>query len=228
MSGRLYVGLMPWVVFGVADRIHGPGTGWAALAAAVCAVVLLGVSWWSPAQRVTRLEIVASAGFTALAAVGLAGSGGWLLEPAAGRVVAAVGLASVLLSSLLGTPVADVCARDAVPARARSSPAYRKLVVSVTTTWGLCALVVAVACAGGLVASSPLATTIVDWLLPLGAVLVAVKLTRVAWLAFLEDGEAVHGDEGVLRAALDATALGLRPGSPRRAALRLVERDDRA
>jgi hypothetical protein len=159
-----YLGLTPWLAFAVADRSAGLGPSRAALAGLVfalgiCVLELRG-------RRVRPLPIIAAAQFSILATVsaGASRSGGvWRYD----RAFAIGSLGVVFLVSSIVLPLSVSYARDAVAPRHWHDRRFLAANATLTRWWALALALVAASLALGAALASPLATTVLNWLIPI-------------------------------------------------------------
>lgn len=184
-SKKMFLSLIPWLLFSVIINRHGANAAAiAALAAAALSLVFL------VKDKQTGVKIIDVAGvgtFGVLAAVGFVGGqsvDNWIADY--GRGTAALVLAVIMLGSVLTVPFTEAYARESVPREYWKSPVFRSVNRKISALWGG---VVAIMAAGHLLAgavdpaSNPDAGArpvdlIFNWVLPIVLVLFAVKQTQ--------------------------------------------------
>ncbi len=185
-SKRMFLSLIPWVVFSVViNRRGADATAIAALAAAALSLVLIVAN--SEKTGLKIIDVTGVATFGALAAIAFAGSEStvdWIADY--GRGSAALLLAAVMLLSAITVPFTEQYARESVPREHWSSPAFRAVNRKISAIWGFVALVMG---AGHLLAGAidpaldPVAGArpvdlLLNWGLPIVLILWAVKQTQ--------------------------------------------------
>ncbi|MEV4410795.1 hypothetical protein [Catellatospora sp. NPDC049609] len=174
MGTRVFRGFVPWIVFWV---VSGPSTWEYAVVGALAAAVILLIP--SHGQGgIKLLEIVTVVFFAALTVAGLVLDRERLmwLETYSQAIASGV-LAVVVLGSLLFTPFTEQYAREQVPQRLWSTPAFKRVNRTLTLVWGLTFLACALL---GMVAQQDRGGSAwLTWIVPIVLVAGAFKFT--AW-----------------------------------------------
>jgi hypothetical protein len=185
-SKKMFLSLVPWVLFSVVINRHGTNAAAiAALAAAVLSLVFLIKD--NEQTGVKIIDVTGVAIFGSLAAFGFAGGqsvDNWIADY--GRGSAALVLAAIMLGSAITVPFTEAYARSSVPQEYWTSPVFRAVNRKISALWGG---VVAIMAAGHLLAgaidpaSNPVSGArpvdlILNWGLPIVLVLFAVKQTQ--------------------------------------------------
>lgn len=183
---KMFLSLIPWVLFSMLIQRHGANAaGIAALLAAGLAVIFLVKNGQHGGVKV--IDVTGITTFGILAAACFAGGTsvtGWVADY--GRGVSALVLAVVMLGSTLAVPFSEQYARETVPQQYWGSPAFRSVNRRISAVWGLLILVMAAGhlLAGTLgpatapVAGSRPADLILNWVLPIGLIMLGVNRTR--------------------------------------------------
>jgi len=167
MGDELYAGLLPWIVFAVVARSHGPSTTWAALAAVITAATILTVETKHDIGLRNTLVIAAIGFFLVLGAVSLfvAKPSGWYAQDA--RAVSALGFSAIAFGSLAFVPITEYYSRpNTRPSEWRTQP-FRRVNVLVTLLWGTTFLAIAASHALAAVVDSHAGFTTLNWVLPI-------------------------------------------------------------
>ncbi len=185
-SKKMFLSLIPWLLFSVIINRHGANAAAiAALAAAALSLVFLVKD-----GQETGVKIIDATGvaiFGALAAIGFAGGqsvDNWIADY--GRGTAALVLAAIMLGSALTIPFTEQYARESVPREYWGSPVFRAVNRKISALWGG---VVAIMGLGHLLAgsidpaSNPNAGArpvdlIFNWVLPAALIFFAIKQTE--------------------------------------------------
>lgn len=182
-SNKMFLSLIPWVVFSVI--INRRGADAAAIAAlAAAALSLFFLVRESPTSGVKIIDVTGVVTFGALALVGFSGGPSvtaWIADY--GRGAAALVLATIMLVSAITVPFTEQYAREAVPRESWTSPPFRAVNRKISALWGATAGVMG---AGHLLAgrldpaSNPAAGArpvdlILNWVLPIALILFAVN-----------------------------------------------------
>lgn len=184
-SKKMFLSLIPWVLFSVIiNRKGADAAAIAALAAAALSLVLLVKD---SQLGVKVIDVAGVVVFGGLAALGFSGGHSvtdWIADY--GRGSAAIILAVIMLGSALTVPFTEQYARESVPREYWSSPVFRSVNRKLSLLWGA---VVAVMGLGHLLAgaidpaSNPSAGSrpvdlFFNWVLPIALILFAVKRTQ--------------------------------------------------
>ena len=185
-SQKMFLSLIPWLLFSVVINRHGANAAAiAALAAAALSLVL-----FVRDNELSGIKIIDVAGvvtFGVVAAFGFAGGqsvDNWIADY--GRGSAALVLAVIMLGSAITVPFTEVYARGSVSREYWRSPVFRSVNRKISALWG--GVVAIMGCGhllGGAIdpASNPAVGTrpadlILNWALPAVLILFAVKQTR--------------------------------------------------
>jgi len=185
-SKKMFLSLVPWVLFSVVINRHGANA--AAIAAAAAAV--LSLVFLVKDNEQTGVKIIDVTGvltFGSLAALGFVGGqsiDNWIADY--GRGTSALVLAVIMLGSAITVPFTEAYARGSVPQEYWRSPVFRSVNRKISALWGV---VVAIMGAGHLLAgaidpaSNPVSGArpvdlILNWGLPIALILFAVKQTQ--------------------------------------------------
>ncbi len=187
-SQKMLLSLTPWLLFSVmVHRVGAQAAGVAALVAAALAVALLVRD--SQHSRVKIIDVAGVLTFLGLAAVCFTGGSArtdWVADY--GRGSAAAVLAVVMLVSSVTVPFTAQYARDSVPSSYWRTREFRSVNRRISAAWGGLVLVMAVGhlLAGKLdPATAPVAGSrpidlILNWLLPIGLIIVGTSYTKSA------------------------------------------------
>ncbi len=185
-SKKMFLSLIPWVLFSVVINRHGANAAAiAALAAAVLSLVLLFKDNEQSGLKI--IDVTGAATFGAFAAFGFVGGlsiDNWIADY--GRGTAAAVLAVIMLGSAITVPFTEAYARGSVPREYWKSPVFRAVNRKISALWGG---VVAAMAAGHLLAgaidpaSNPVSGArpvdlILNWALPIALILFAVRQTQ--------------------------------------------------
>ncbi|MDD7963960.1 DUF3159 domain-containing protein [Actinomycetospora lemnae] len=171
----VFLGFVPWIVFSV---VAGPSSWmWAALAALVCTLVLA-VPDWRRYRAISVLDAAALVFFAVLVVLALVLDRA-TLQPIEDRaqLLSSVVITVVAFGSLaVGRPFTEFYAKHEVPQEVWSTPAFKQINRVLTAVWGGVFLLNAVC---DLIAVSGANTDLFNWVIPVVAIVVAVKIT--AW-----------------------------------------------
>lgn len=183
---KMFLSLIPWLLFSMLIHRHGAqAAGIAALLAAGLAVFFLVKN--SQHGSVKAIDVTGITTFGVLAAACFAGGTsvtGWVADY--GRGISALVLAVVMLGSTLAVPFSEQYARETVPQQYWGSPVFRSVNRRISAVWGLIMLVMAAGhlLAGTLApATAPAAGSgpvdlILNWVLPIGLIMLGINRTR--------------------------------------------------
>ena len=180
MSGRTYLGFLPWAVFAIVGRAMGEGVAWGGVAALITAAVITIAS--ARAGSVHPLEvsaIVLFAGFVVVGALNQHDPHGFLQHYA--RTLSASSLALITLVSLRYTPFTEPYAREIVLRRFWNTPRFKRVNVELTLIWAAVFAAIAVSYATGALLGTRLAGTTFGWILPVGLALIGVQQSSQRW-----------------------------------------------
>ncbi|HEY5857185.1 MAG TPA: hypothetical protein VIW24_24915 [Aldersonia sp.] len=177
---KIFIGFAPFILFAV--LVEHLGVDHVALAAVASGLVAAGLAGYE-AVRGRTVKILDWAGigvFGAIALVGFVGGLGvdeWLAQY--GANVSTLTLAAVMGVSALTVPFTEQFARESVDRRYWGSPVFRAKNKTITWIWAGSVAAIGVA---GLVANLLPATgvldAVLDWLVPVAAVVFAVGQTK--------------------------------------------------
>ncbi len=180
MSPRLYLGLVPWIVFAVVGRGSLEGAVWGAAAALAAAVVLLVMS--ARMHAVKDLEIFAVALFAVLTLWGVSDQHdphGLLQRYHNGLAIGA--LACFVIASLAWQPFTEPYARELVQRKYWKTARFARANVELTLMWAVVFTAVAASQTAAGAIQTRLGSTIFTWVLPMGLVLLGVKQATMRW-----------------------------------------------
>ncbi len=189
-SNKLFVSLVPWVLFTIIAGHAGVDfVGWAAAAAAAATFFIAVRSRRDRTVdgRPSSLKLIDVAGVVTFAALTvLAFSGSHDLREHIvdyGRGVCALVLAVIMLGSLLVVPFTEQYAREQVPQAYWHSPVFRVLNWHVSAAFGLAVLVMAAShfLSGWLESRGDLTTirnVVLNWAVPIVVLLAAIRYTE--------------------------------------------------
>jgi hypothetical protein len=173
-KAAIFLGFVPWIVFSV---IAGPSTWmWAALAALVCSLVLA-VPDWRRSRSISILDAAALVFFAVLVVLSLVLDRA-ALQPIEDRaqLISSVVIAVVALGSLaVGRPFTEFYAKKQAPPEVWNTPTFRKVNRVLTGLWG--GVFVLNALCDVAVAYLGASTDVFNWVVPVVAIVVAVKIT---------------------------------------------------
>jgi hypothetical protein len=180
MSARIYLGLLPWIVFAVIGRGTLEGVGWGAVAA----VITAGAIAFSSARHrsVKELEIFAVLLFVALALAGALNQHdprGFLQRYHNGLAVGA--LACFAVASLAFQPFTEQYAREIVQRKYWSTTRFNRANVELTLMWAAVFIAIATSQIAAGAIETRLGTTIFNWVLPVGLILLGVRQATMRW-----------------------------------------------
>jgi hypothetical protein len=170
----VFLGFVPWIVFSI---VSGPSTWeWAALAALVCALILV-VPEWRRTHSMSVLDGAAIVFFAVIAILALVLDRA-ALQPLEDRaqLLSSVVIAVVAFGSLAaGRPFTEYYAKQTTPREYWHSPTFRRINRVLTAVWGgvfvlnaLCDL------AAGFWGGS---SDVFNWVLPVILIVAAVRFT---------------------------------------------------
>ena len=186
-SKKMFLSLIPWVIFTVGVQALGPASaGLASIAALACAVILLMINSRGGLKLIDLTGIVTFGAMSVLALAGGAGVADLVAD--FGRGGSALVLSVVMLVSAVTVPFTEVYARESVPREFWHSSAFRSVNRRISATWG--AIIAAIACGhlayGYLASVSPdglvprPGNLILNWAIPIGLVYLGIHLTTKA------------------------------------------------
>lgn len=193
MDAEAYADLTPWLVFLVIDRKAGLGVAWASGGAGVCALVLLGWSYWRGMfAALPRLAVVLfTLGlFSALA------SPAWDHATSLPRAIAVLAVSVAAVLSLRFRPLTEVYTRARVGPSVRNDPRFQRVNMEMTASWGVGALAIAVSNATDEVVRSAMVLTFLGWLTPLVLLVATVLWSARRWELFRAALDTAGGASG--------------------------------
>jgi hypothetical protein len=185
-SNKMFLSLIPWVVFSVIINHRGSdAAAIAALAAAALSLFFLVRESQKGGARI--IDVTGVATFGALAFIGFSGGQSvtnWIADY--GRGTAALVLAAIMLASSITVPFTEQYARESVPREYWTSPVFRSVNRRISALWGGATAVMG---AGHLLAgrldpaSNPVTGArpvdlILNWALPIALILFAVNRSK--------------------------------------------------
>lgn len=180
MSGRTYLGFLPWAVFAVVGRAMGEGVAWGGVAALITALVLtIGSARAGAVHPLELSAIVLFSGFTVLGAMNQHDPHGFLQHYA--RAVSAAGLALITLLSLRSTPFTEPYAREIVLRKVWNTPRFKRVNVELTLIWAAVFTAIAVSYAIGAMIGTRLGGTIFGWIGPIALALLGARQSSQRW-----------------------------------------------
>jgi hypothetical protein len=192
MSARTYLGFLPWIVFALIARRSLEGEAWGAVAAVLTAgVIAIGSA---RTRSVKELEIFSLALFFTLAVAGAMNQhdpDGFLQRYHNGLAVGA--LACFAIASLAFEPFTEQYARELVQRKYWDTNRFNRANVELTLMWAAVFVAIAASQITGGVIETRLGTTIFNWVLPIGLVLLGVRQATLRWSDQF-DGEAMGLD----------------------------------
>jgi hypothetical protein len=175
MSPRLYLALVPWIVFAlIGPDSLGAGVAWGAIAALATALVIVAISLRT--RSVKDLEIFGVGLFATLAVWGASDPAGALQRFHSAIAVGALALFAV--ASLGFQPFTEPYAREIVQRKYWTTSRFNRTNVELTLMWAVVFAGVAASQAAGGAINTTLASTIFGWLVP--AVIVVAGVTQAA------------------------------------------------
>jgi hypothetical protein len=207
MSPRLYLGLVPWVVFAVVGRGSLEGVAWGAATALGLALVILAIS--SRAHAVKDLEIFSVALFATFTLWGMSDQHnphGFLQHYHNGLATGA--LAAFAVASLAWQPFTEPYAREMVQRKYWTTPRFTRANVELTLMWSVVFAVVAASQTLAGAIDTRLGSTIFTWVLPISLVLLGVNQASTRW------DDQFDGESMGLDAMLNQVELWGDPGRP--------------
>jgi hypothetical protein len=180
MSPRLYLGLIPWVVFVIVGRGTVEGVAWGAFAALAVALVIVAIS--ARARSVKDLEVFAVGLFAGLAVWAVSDQHNPLgvLQRFHGAI--AVGtLALFAVVSLALQPFTEAYAREVVQRKFWTTARFNRANVELTLLWAVVFAATAASFAAAGVLQTRLGTTVFAGLVPVAIVLLGAAQATTRW-----------------------------------------------
>ncbi len=180
MSPRLYLGLVPWIVFAVVGRGSLEGVAWGGAAALALALLILAAS--SRTHAVKDLEIFSVVLFATFTLWGVSDQHnphGFLQQYHNGISTAALALFAV--ASLAWQPFTEPYARELVQRKYWKTARFIRANVELTLMWSVVfgAVAASQTLAGAI--HTRLGSTIFMWVVPMALVLLGVKQATTRW-----------------------------------------------
>jgi hypothetical protein len=184
-SNKMFLSLVPWLVFSVLVHRLGADAAWlAALAAAGLGAVFL---VRDAGSGVKLIDVVGVGTFGLYALAGIVGGlpvSAWVADY--GRGTAALLLGAIMLASVAVVPFSEQYARESVAREYWATPAFRAVNRKISALWGSILLVMGI---GHLIAGAldPLSVYtpgprptdfLLNWAVPAGLILFGVSTTR--------------------------------------------------
>ena len=180
MNPRLYLGLVPWVVFAIVGRETVEGVSWGAFAALAVALVIVGVS--ARSRSVKDLEVFAVGLFAALAVWAVSDQHnplGVLQRFDSAIAVGALALFAVV--SLAFQPFTEPYAREVVQRKYWTTARFNRTNVELSLLWAVVFAATAASFAAAGVVQTRLGTTLFAGLLPVAIVLLGAAQATTRW-----------------------------------------------
>jgi len=174
-KAAIFVGFAPWIIFAV---VAGPSSWmYAALTALICSLVLA-VPEWRRNHAVSVLNIAGIVFFAVLVVLALVLDRGALQAvEARAQLISSVVIALVALGSLaVGRPFTEYYAKQSTPREYWESPPFKRINRVLTLVWA--AVFVFNALCDLLVATSGASSDLLNWVLPVVAIVAAVKFSE--------------------------------------------------
>ena len=180
MSGRTYLGFLPWVVFAFVGRAMGEGVAWGGVAAMVTAIVIALVSARSGSVHLLEVSAIGLfAGFVVAGALNQHDAGGFLQHYC--RSISAAGLGVIALVSARYTPITEPYAREIVLRKFWSTPRFKQVNIDLTLIWAMVAFAIALSNAAGVMIGTRLGGTAFNWIVPVAVALLGAKQASLRW-----------------------------------------------
>jgi hypothetical protein len=180
MSGRTYLGFLPWVVFALVGRTMSEGIAWGGFAAMATAIVISMTSARAGAVKPLEVSaIVFFGGFAIAGAMHQHHPAGFLQHY--GRALSAGGLALIALASLARTPFTEPYAREIVLRKFWNTPRFKRVNVELTLIWATVFSAIALSNAVGAAIETRLGGTAFNWIVPVALALLGVKQASLRW-----------------------------------------------
>lgn len=187
MSGRTYLGFLPWVVFALVGGTMSEGVAWGGFAALITAVVITIAS--ARTGSVKLLEVSAIALFAGFAVAGTLNQNdphGFLQQYFG--AVSAGGLALIALVSLRSTPFTEPYAREIVQRKFWNTPRFKRVNVELTLIWAMVFSAIALSNAAAAAIDARLWETAFNWIAPVAFALLGVKQASLQWSEQFDNG----------------------------------------
>jgi hypothetical protein len=180
MNPRLYLGLLPWVVFAIVGRASVAGVAWGAFAALGVAVVIVAVS--ARSRSVKDLEIFAVGLYSALSVWALSD----LHDPIGvlqrfHSAIAVGALALFTVVSLGFEPFTESYAREVVQRKYWTTGRFNRVNVELSLMWAVVLTATAALFAAAGVVQTRLGTAVFAGLLPAAVVVLGAAQATTRW-----------------------------------------------
>ena len=180
MSARTYLGFLPWIVFAVIARGSLEGVAWGGVAA-LCTAAAIAIA--SARDRsVKELEIFSVALFVALAVAGALNQHdpqGFLQRYH--NALAMGALAFFAVASLAFQPFTESYAREIVQRKYWNTSRFNRANVELTLMWAAVFVAIAVSQLTAGAIHTRLGSTVFNWVLPVGLVVLGVRQASLRW-----------------------------------------------
>ena len=187
MSGRTYLGFLPWVVFAVVGRAMGEGVAWGGVTALITAVVIAVASARTGSVKLLEVSAVALfAGFVVAGAFDQHDPQGFLQQYC--RAISAGGLAVIALVSLRSTPFTEPYAREIVLRKFWNTPRFKRVNVELTLIWTVVFSAIALSNAAAAAIDARVWETLFNWIAPIAIALLGVKQASLQWSEQFDTG----------------------------------------
>ena len=180
MNPRLYVGLLPWVVFAIVGRATVGGVAWGAFAALAAELVIVAAS--ARTRSMKDLEVFGAGLFSALAVWAVSDQHDPLgvLQRFHGAI--AVGaLALFAVVSLAFQPFTEPYAREVVQRKYWTTARFNRANVELTLIWAVAFAATAASLAAAGALQTRLGTTVFAGLLPVAILLLGATQATIRW-----------------------------------------------
>lgn len=206
-NSRLFVGLLPWIVFAIVTRAGGLGVRWGSLLSLVVAGVVTAIA--IRRGRPTPVEFAAVAVFIVMLLLVLGNLG---MPMRFARAISMTPLAALVLLSARRHPFTIGYTRDFVALRIAKTDFFHRVNVALSTIWGVVFAVIAVSHATGTLLSGPFGLSVFHWLVPLTSAMSGGWLTRRIWNECIdESGMSVASMVSSLAGTVKPTATPIVP-----------------
>jgi len=180
MNPRLYLGLVPWVVFAMAGRTSVGGVMWGAFAALAVALLIVAVS--ARSGSVKDLDVFAVGLYSALSVWAASDQHdplGVLQRFHSAIAVGALALFAVV--SLAFEPFTEAYAREVVQRKYWTTGRFNRVNVELTLMWAVVLAAAAASFAAAAVVQTRLGTTVFAGVLPVAIVVLGATQAATRW-----------------------------------------------
>jgi hypothetical protein len=182
---ELSLGLFPWAVFAVVGRNAGQGAAWASVAGLVTVLVVAFPG--RAGHKLKHLERCALTLFSLLFVAGLvAGPDQQAFVNQNARALAFGGLALVAITSLFFVPFTEEYARDAVRRRYWNTPRFVRVNFRISALGAVAFSAMTVSFVLGQAFTTPVANTVLNWVVPIAIGFSATMLAREWWTEYFD------------------------------------------